>query len=146
MILALIQRLRTSDDVVARGLRFACVGSASGAIFAAVTALLIRGFKVDPVLASVAGYCAAVPTSFLGHRGFSFRSKEHLTGDAARFTVAQTLNIAVTAGVMRVAIETVRISYIWGMIGAVVLVPMANFVLMHLWVFARTNPVVADTR
>ncbi|MEO6091836.1 MAG: GtrA family protein [Novosphingobium sp.] len=124
-----------SGDLLTKLIRFACVGVASGAIYAAVTALLVRGIAVPPVPASILGYCASVPLSFLGHRGFSFRSNGHWTHEALRFVVAQALNMAVTAGSMQAAVVGLGLSYVWGMVAAVVFVPGANFLLMNLWVF-----------
>lgn len=111
------------------------VGVSSGAIYAAVTALLVSGLGVGPIPASVVGYCASVPMSFLGHKRFSFRSQGHWTAEAVRFVATQALNIAVTAGSMAGATLWLGGAYWWGMIAAVVLVPIANFLFMNLWVF-----------
>ena len=127
--------LLESGHVAARALRFACIGVVSGAIYAAVTTLMVTLLAVTPVLASVAGYCASVPTSFIGHRGFSFRSNGHLTTEAIRFGIAQGLNILVTATAMHSAVATFHASFIWGMVGALTMVPLANFLLMNFWVF-----------
>ena len=116
-------------------LRFAVVGLACGGIYAAVTALLVSGLGATPVAASIAGYCAAVPAGFLGHRRFSFRSHGRWTGEAARFVATQALNIAVTAGAMYGATSVFGRGYGWGMIAAVILVPIANFLVLNLWVF-----------
>lgn len=116
-------------------MRFGVVGVSSGAIYAAVTALLVSGAGIGPVLASVAGYCASVPMSFLGHKRFSFRSHGHWTAEAVRFVAAQALNISVTAASMWAATAWLGGAYWWGMAAAVILVPIANFAFMNLWVF-----------
>lgn len=126
--------LLTGDHVAARALRFASVGAANSAVYAAVTAGLVQGLGVAPVAASIAGYCVAVPLGFAGHRGISFRSRRRWTREAARFVVAQAVSLAVTACAMGVAVAS-GASYVWGMVGAVALVPVANFLLMHFWVF-----------
>lgn len=127
--------LLTSGHLFAKAIRFGVVGVSSGLIYAAVTAFLVAIAGVAPVAASVAGYCASVPMSFLGHRRFSFRSNGRWTGEAARFVLAQALNIAVTVGAMHGATVWFAAAYWWGMIAAVILVPIANFVFMNLWVF-----------
>jgi putative flippase GtrA len=127
--------LLTSGHILAKLARFGVVGVLSGAIYALVTAALVSLLGVPPVAASVAGYCASVPMSFLGHRQFSFRSNGRWTSEAARFVATQALNIAVTAGAMAAATEWLAVPYYWGMAGAVLLVPIANFVAMNLWVF-----------
>lgn len=128
--------LLTSPHLLAKAFRFGCVGVLSGVIYALVTMAFVAGLGASPVPASVAGYCASVPTSFLGHRRFSFRSNGQWTAEAVRFVLAQAINIAVTAGSMHVATSALDLAYGWGMAAAVILVPIANFLFMNLWVFA----------
>lgn len=125
-----------STHLLAKLIRFAAVGVLSGSIYALVTSVLVSGFGWMPIPASIAGYCASVPASFLGHRRFSFRSNGHWTAEAVRFVLAQALNIAVTAGSMYAALRYLGPNYGWGMAAAVILVPIANFLFMNLWVFA----------
>lgn len=130
----MIDWLLRSGHLLAKLIRFGSVGVLSGAIYGAVTALLVH-FGMSPVPASVAGYCASVPASFLGHRQFSFRSEGHWTSEALRFVFTQAVNIAVTAGSMQAAVAWAGVPYWWGMVAAVILVPIANFAAMNLWVF-----------
>ena len=124
-----------SGHIAAKATRFAGVGVMSGLIYAIVTALLVSGIAVNPTLASIGGYCAAIPLNFVGHRQFSFRSRGRLSFDMLRFVVAQAINIAVTAGAMYAVTAWFGAAYWWGMIAAVILVPVANFAFMNLWVF-----------
>lgn len=126
--------LLESGHLLAKAARFGSVGVLSGAIYASVTAALVHA-GAEPVIASVAGYCASVPASFLGHRRFSFRSDGHWTAEALRFVFVQAVNIAVTAGSMQAATAWFGAPYWWGMVAAVILVPVANFAAMNLWVF-----------
>ncbi len=127
--------LLTSGHLLAKAVRFGFVGVLSGTIYALVTAALVSLAGVPPVPASIAGYCASVPASFLGHRRFSFRSEGHWTLEAVRFLFTQAVNIAVTAGAMHAATAWLGAPYWWGMAAAVILVPIANFAAMNLWVF-----------
>jgi putative flippase GtrA len=111
-----------------------------------VTALLASGFHVAPVEASLGGYAAAVPMSFLGHRGISFRSRGGLRGDATRFVVGQAINITLTIVTMNLATKTLHLSYLWGTLATMVLIPIANFLLMHFWVFSREDAEPAGAR
>lgn len=121
--------------LIAKALRFAVIGVANGLIYAAVTSALVLGLDVQPVLASILGYCASVPMGFLGHRHFSFRSQGRWTAEAVRFVFTQALNIAVTALSMQAATVWLGGAYYWGMVAAVILVPIANFLVLNLWVF-----------
>lgn len=122
------------EELLAKIIRFILVGISSGAIYAGVTALLVSA-AVAPVPASLVGYAVSVPTSFLGHRRFSFRSNGHWTAEAVRFVVMQAINIAVTAAAMHGAVGLFHVPYYWGMAATVVLVPIANFICMNVWVF-----------
>ena len=130
-----LRALVESDALALRAGRFGLVGVANGLVYAGVTALLVRQFAADPTLASVIGYCASVPLGFVGHRRFSFRSDGHWSAEAIRFCVIQATNIAITAGAMHGATGWLGISYLWGIVAAVVLVPLANFACLNLWVF-----------
>ncbi|HWN71887.1 MAG TPA: GtrA family protein [Haliangium sp.] len=127
--------LLTSGHIAAKALRFAAVGLLSGAIYAIVTSVLVARLGWAPVPASVVGYCVSVPASFLGHRRFSFRSDGHWTAEAVRFVLAQAVNMTVTAGSMHAALRWLGSNYVWGMFAALILVPIANFLFMNLWVF-----------
>ena len=128
-------QLLRSGHLFARVVRFGIIGGLAGVVYAAVTTLLFKGAGIAPVAASIGGYCISVPVSFLCHRGFSFRSQGHWTVEALRFAVAQVLNITVTALAMQGAVAYLGVSFVWGMVAAVVLVPVANFLLMNFWVF-----------
>jgi putative flippase GtrA len=128
--------LHKSPHLLAKAIRFALVGLLNGCIFAAATALLVSGPGVDPVPASVAGYCLSVPLGFLGHRQFSFRSRGHWLVEAGRFVTVQLVNIAATAGSMYLAVDHLGAAYYWGMVAAIILAPMLNFLLAQFWVFA----------
>ena len=130
-----LRRFLDSNHLLAKAIRFAGIGVLSGTIYAIVTATLVSGFGASPIPASIFGYCVSVPASFIGHRQFSFRSRGRLTLDAVRFIIAQAINIAVTAGSMYAATHWLGASYAWGMAFAVILVPIANFAFMNLWVF-----------
>lgn len=139
-----IERLLTGSSLLAKLVRFGFIGVLSGVIYAGVTALMVTQFGMAPVPASLIGYCVSVPASFLGHRQATFRSQGRWTHEALRFVVTQAVNMAVTAGSMHAAVTLAALPYWWGMIAAVILVPIANFVMMNLWVFRdqpdRTKP------
>lgn len=135
----LLERLLTGGSLLAKLVRFGFVGVLSGVIYAGVTALMVTQFGMAPVPASLVGYCVSVPASFLGHRQGTFRSQGRWTHEALRFVVTQGVNMAVTAGSMHGAVALAGLPYWWGMIAAVILVPIANFVMMNLWVF-RDQP------
>jgi putative flippase GtrA len=118
-------------------MRFGIVGGISGLIFAATTALLISEGRVDATLSSIIGYVVSMPVNFFANRSFSFRSQGNILSDAIRYTVLQVVNMAASAGAMQAATNTLGLHYLFGIAGAIVLVPLTSFLLMEVWVFGR---------
>lgn len=133
----LVNWVAVDGSVIAKAIRFGLVGAVSGIIFGLAAAVLIDGFKISPNISSVVAYIISMPVNFLGNRNFSFRSKGHIWGDALRFSGLHIANMAVTAGAMSTAVEMMKLHYLFGVLGAIVLVPVTNFILMNVWVFGK---------
>ncbi len=118
-------------------LRFAGVGAINALVFLAGTWFGIRALGWSPVLASLLGYALSAPVGFIGHRRVSFRSQGHPAREALRFAVVQAFNIGLTLMTMAGAVDRLGLQWLWGGMGVVVLVPIANFALSRLWVFRR---------
>jgi len=73
--MSMLGQLLTGSHIAAKVSRFAAIGVLSGTIYAVVTAACVSLLGVASVPASIAGYCASVPASFLGHRSFTFRAR-----------------------------------------------------------------------
>lgn len=137
----LLAWLRFSPHVAARAVRFACVGVMNGAVFALTTAAMIHLAGMAPTPASIVGYCLSVPAGFIGHRNFAFRSSGNRWWQALRFGLVQLANMAITGGAMAALVERFHLHYFWGIAAAIVLVPFANFLLAHLWIFREQQQV-----
>lgn len=123
-----------SRSLLAKGMRFGIVGATSGLVFASTTFMLISEGQMDERLSSVIGYMFSVPINFFANRSFSFRSCGNIWSDAVRYTVVQIANMAASVAAMQAA-NTLGLHYLFGIVGAIMLVPMTNFLLMEVWVF-----------
>lgn len=132
---------RSSPHVAAKAIRFACVGAMNGAIFALTTAAMVHWAGMTPTPASIVGYCLSVPAGFVGHRNFAFRSCGNRLLQALRFGLVQMANIGITGEAMATLVERFHLHYFWGIAAAIVLVPFANFLLAHLWIFREQQQV-----
>ena len=128
-------------SLLAKALRFGLVGATSGVVFAVVTAALINLGGVNPTLSSVLAYIVSMPINFIANRNFSFRSTSHVATDAIRFCSLHAANLAITAVAMSSAVNSLGLHYSIGIIAAIVLVPLCNFLLLDRWVFGtRSRP------
>ncbi|MCU0830682.1 MAG: GtrA family protein [Rhizobiaceae bacterium] len=127
-------------DVLETGLkflRFALVGVLSGLIYFIVTHLCVRYGAVEPKLAALIGYCAAIPTNFVFNRRFSFRSTGAVAPELAKFLITHGAGMAVAWGMMALFVDRLGWSHLLPAAFTVFVVPLVNFVVLNLWVFAR---------
>jgi len=116
-------------------MRFAFIGGSAAVVFALVTIAMIRFFRMDPSSASMVGYCASVPTGFIGHRHVSFRSRDAWAPQALRFALVQAFNFSLTVLSMHTAVARTGGNYYVGIVAASIMVPTVNFILSFAWVF-----------
>jgi putative flippase GtrA len=129
--------LLRSHALTAKIVRFGLVGGVSGGVFLICTAFLAGSLGLEPKIASAAGYIVSMPANFFGNRQFSFQSSGRLLDDLVRFLMLHGCNILLTMGAMGAAVDILGLHFGFGAAGAIALVPLANFVIMDLWVFSR---------
>lgn len=129
--------LLRSQHLMAVMVRFGFIGGINAVVFFAGTWLGIKVLGWSAVGASLLGYGLSMPVGFFGHRRVSFRSTGHPLAEALRFGAVQAINIGITVATMAGVVDRLRLGWMWGGMGVVVLVPIANFVLARLWVFRR---------
>jgi putative flippase GtrA len=132
-----LKTLLAAEGLVFKGVRFGFVGALSSLLFAAVTAALISWIRIDPKLASVAGYFVSMPLNFAGNRRFAFKSENALPDDLRRFVLLHICGILITVFATGAAVDIFRLHYAFGIVAAIVVVPSMNFVAMNWWVFRR---------
>lgn len=115
--------------------RFAAVGLTNGLIYAVATAVYISLLGIGDKLASLLGFVTAIPYAFFAHRAFTFSSDGSLTQELWRFTLTQATSMLISVAAMAAAVDYLGAHYIVGIIGAVTLVPIANFIVLDNWVF-----------
>jgi putative flippase GtrA len=125
--------------LVAKATRFLLVALASGGIFVLVTSLCVSGFAFDPKIGSIAGYVVSLPFNFAAHRQYTFAATGKMWREALRFVCLHAANIAVSVGAAAVAVDGFGLHYSFGIIAALMLVPVVTFTLMNLWVFRVQN-------
>ena len=118
-----------------RLLKFACVGVINSVIYGISTALYVSQLGIDGKIASILGYCTALPFAFFAHRAYTFESTGEVRIEVRRFVITQVTSLLVAVFAMAAAIDYFGLHYAVGIVGAVVLVPLVNFFALDLWVF-----------
>ena len=81
-----------------------------------------------------------MPINFFGNRIFSFQFRGRVGPNAIRFIALHAVGMAVTALAMQASTHVFDLHYAFGIVGAVVCVPLVNFVLMNIWVSRQPSP------
>jgi putative flippase GtrA len=137
-MLSALDRLR-HHPLTAKLLRFAVTGAASGLAFGAVTLLALKLFTITETVAVMIGYLAVLPLSFVGHRRLTFRSGGHISPEFLRFCLSFVLGLLASVLAMHVATRWLMLQPLYGIAGAILVVPVITFIVMNLWVFRNQS-------
>ena len=121
-------------------LRFALVGGASTCLYGLFTWLLVAVAAQPPLLATTFGYLLVIPANFVLQKCFTFRSGDSPRREAPRFLLVHGVNLAASIAGMHVVTGVLHADYRLGIVLTMVMVPVATFIAMHLWVFPGERP------
>ena len=124
---------------LAKLLRFTGVGVFSGLFYAAVTTLSVSAAGISATTASMIGYAAVIPLNFVLQRTYTFRSGGLFTSDVAKYVVVQVANLVLCAAAMTAVVELFGLHYFFGIVAAVLIVPLVTYFVMDRWVFSRQS-------
>jgi len=119
--------------VVAKGVRFACVGVGATLIHFGVAICLVSLIEVPPVIANAAAVLVATVFSYLVNTLWSFSAPVGRQ-TLSRFAVVSTL-IACIAAAMSALFEHFGLDYRLGVLATVVCIPPVTFWLHHTWTY-----------
>lgn len=125
--------LLRSQTLKARLIRFAAVGGSTSAAYVLIVAGLV-GPVSEPAAAAVA-YLILLPVNFHAHRRATFRSRQPTRPEFARYLVMHGVTLVACVAGMSLVTDGMGGSHWAGSAVIVVLAPVLNFVIMHLWVY-----------
>jgi GtrA-like protein len=76
-----------------------------------------------------------VPFACFAHKYFTFRQTEGVPGDLRRFVATHFTGLLLSVLIMKVALSGLGVSYGYGIVGAILLVPLVSLVAFDGWVF-----------
>ncbi|HZS83263.1 MAG TPA: GtrA family protein [Stellaceae bacterium] len=126
---------KSGAALVARLLSFSLVGAAATGVQYLVLALLVRGFAMEPVLASGLGFSLSAALNYALNYRFTFRSRKRHCEAAAKFAALALMGLLWNSLVMAVAIRAFGLSYLTAQLAATATVLAWNFIGSELWAF-----------
>lgn len=105
-------------------------------------ALIAHEFAhLPPLTSNFCGYCAAVMVSYFGHALLTFGRRVMHGAQFARFIGASLSTLALNQAIVYVGVNLLHLAFSLALIPAVILVPIAGFLIAKLWAF--TGPPTA---
>lgn len=119
---------------MARILRFAVVGGSATFAHVGIALIFRSTLQLSDLLANLAGFCAALAISYVGHARFTF-GVDMRAAQVPHFVAAALIGLVTSSGV----VWLVDIGLGWGFPVAMALVavtvPMVSYLLLRFWVF-----------
>jgi putative flippase GtrA len=115
--------------------RFGVVGILATVIYVVVATIGNRWTALPPVLVSTIAYCCSGAWSYVGHYHITFRAGTAHRTSIAKFIVLFCSGYAVSSGIVLLG-EALGLLRDFATAAAAVVLPIMNFVIMQLWVFA----------
>jgi len=126
---------RTLTEIV----RFLVIGGLSTLAYIVGVRILVDGLSLSAALAGAITYLALLPANFIAHRDVTFRSGKGWRGPLPRFLIMHALAALGAAGVLHVMVAIIGIEVSVGAFVVAMLVPIASFIAMRFWVFAKPS-------
>ncbi len=122
---------------MARFFRFASVGLLATAIHVAIVYALVEAAGVEPVIASIPAFLAALVASYLLNRNWTFAAGESGIAGFFKYSLVALGGLLLNAVIMYVAVHVMQAHYLLGLAIVVAIVPVASFLLQRDWTFRR---------
>lgn len=124
------------ERTIGQLMRFGVVGLFLTGLYAAVYWPLAT-YVVHPVLASVLAFIVAVSVGFFLHSRWSFKGhgREESVRTRAKFLIVQSFGLVLNASFTWLLTGPMHGPTWWPLVPAVLITPLASFILNRRWVF-----------
>lgn len=128
----------TYAPLIRKLVRFGLVGTLVTGSYALVTYSGVRYLYLSPQGANLLGCFVAIVLSYTGQKYFTFRSARGHRVELPRFLVVCVLAVLASSASVACA-QGAGLDYRIGILGAAIVIPLCNFVVLNLWVFATRD-------
>lgn len=118
--------------------RFALIGLLATISYFLLGLLFVYVFRLPVLLGNTLAYILAFLVSYLGQSKFTFNSDSPHTRQLWRFASTQGIALLLNSAVIDICNRS-RVSYMFSMILAILLVPVPVYLLCKFWVFRKKN-------
>lgn len=115
--------------------RFTFVGILATLTYLVAANVMILLVDIDPVIASVVAYFLGMIVSFFGQSRITFKIGQASLSHYYRFAVLSFFGLLFSYLTVIVIVDYLGQHAFWATVATVVVIPVANYVIMKVWVF-----------
>jgi len=117
--------------------RYGCVGVFVAGAHAITAFCAYNYLRLDPTLSNFAGFVVGAALSYLGSYYFTFKLSEGHKRSLPRFALVWLVGFAVNVGLFKVLLTEFNIPFMINVLVAIVLTPIAQFLMLKFWAFKK---------
>ena len=121
--------------IMKRFLRYCVLGSFGMVLYIGVLTTLVEFAGTNPTLSAVVAFLCVVIAVYVPNYFWVFNSTQSHSYCVPRFFIVSTVGLLISTVAMYCAVDVFGLGYVWGEVGATVLVPLWNFLLNSYWAF-----------
>jgi putative flippase GtrA len=110
-------------------------------IYVLCTIFFTEAVGLTPIIASALAYITSFMLSFFANHHIVFKSKESISKTVVRFALVSAFVFALTTSIMYLTVDVFNISYLYGIVVVLVIIPLSNFLINLCWTFKEGSTI-----
>lgn len=128
--------IRNSDvGIFNRAIRHFMAGGMGTLFYMVLVAILVELVHLHPVPSASLAFLLIVLYTYIINRKWVYDPTREHAYAIPRFIALEFIALFLNTAIMYVAVETMGLSYIWGLIATTIIIPPTNFLLSYYWAF-----------
>lgn len=117
--------------------KFVLVGALATGTHATALIFFVELLGWNPVISTPAAFLVAVSVSYLGNFYWTFTARSGFAPRLPKFVFVQVVGMALNTAIMYAVYNVLHWDYRWGIVIAVIIVPICIFSLHKIWTFSE---------
>lgn len=117
-------------------IKYGVAGGIATFIHILLVLLLVEAAGLEPVLATIPAFLAALVASYLVNHRWTFAARGQHGRHFPRYAAVAFFGLGMNLLIMSVAVDVLRVDYAWGLVMVVMTVPLMGFLLQRHWSFS----------
>lgn len=120
-------------------IKYGAAGVMATCIHILLVLVLVEAAGLGPVYATIPAFLVALSASYLLNHRWTFEAKGRHDMHFPRYAAVALLGLGANLLIMSVAVDVLRVGYVWGLAVVIMVVPLVSFLLQRYWSFSLSQ-------